>query len=89
MYRCPHCSQPGISAMRKMSLGPAVPATCRSCGKRVGVPYTAMLAGIPFLAAIAVAASLNTWPLRIVVVVTGFLIMSAVHMLWVPLERRE
>ena len=45
MLTCPHCGKPGISAMRKMYLGPAVPATCKTCGKKVGVPYIAMFVG--------------------------------------------
>ena len=49
---CPHCGKPGISAMRKICLGPAVTATCKTCGKKVGVPYMSMLAVVPFLAAI-------------------------------------
>jgi ribosomal protein S27E len=43
MQRCPHCGQSGISFTRKMFLGPAIPASCRVCGKLIGVPWSAML----------------------------------------------
>ena len=88
MYRCPHCDQPGISAMRKFCLGPAASATCRACGKRVGVPFAAILAAVPFIAAIVGATELDSWPARVGVLLAGFVIMSVIHLLWVPLIRR-
>ncbi|MGE0713074.1 MAG: hypothetical protein AB7N76_35145 [Planctomycetota bacterium] len=41
--RCPRCGGPGITLLRKLSLGPALPATCASCGGKVGVPWRVLL----------------------------------------------
>ena len=85
---CPHCGKPGISAMRKMCLGPAVPATCKACGKKVGVPYTAMLAIVPFLAAIFGSVLVEPFALKAALWIGGIVVMAVIHMRWVPLEPR-
>jgi len=88
MHRCPHCGQPGISEIRKMCLGPAVPATCKACGKKVGVPYTAILAATPFLVAVVASALIGPWVVKGLVLLVGALAMSVIHMKWIPLEPR-
>ena len=88
MLTCPHCGKPGISAMRKMYLGPAVPATCKTCGKKVGVPYIAMFAVIPFAAAIVGSEFVEPFALKAALWVGGFVVMAFCHMRWVPLEPR-
>lgn len=51
--QCPHCGQSGISGLRRQFIGPAVPATCSSCGGKVGVPFgRTFLAMIPWIVAI-------------------------------------
>ena len=85
---CPHCGNAGISVLRKMCLGPAVPATCKACGKKVGVPYAAMLAAIPFLTAIAGSTLVEPFALKAVLWAGGFVVMAVCHMRWVPLEPR-
>ncbi len=85
---CPHCGKPGISVIRKMCLGPAVPATCKACGKKVGVPYKAMLAGVPFLAALLGSALVEPFALKAALWIGGFVVMAVIHMRWVPLEPR-
>ena len=47
---CPHCGQYGVSAIRKLWLGPLFPARCSECGNRVGVPLISALANLPVLA---------------------------------------
>ena len=47
LYDCPHCGKPGISRLRRSCLGPALPATCRSCGRKIGVPWSSVLLVIP------------------------------------------
>lgn len=42
-FPCPHCGQPGVSVVRKLALGPALPATCTACRGKVGVPWSSML----------------------------------------------
>ena len=86
-FNCPHCGKPGISVMWKMCLGPAVPATCKACGKKVGVPYMAMLAGIPFLAAIFGSPLVGPFALKAALWIGGFLVMAVIQMRW-PLEPR-
>ncbi len=86
---CPHCGKRGISPVRKMWLGPALPATCTACGKKVGVPYVAaLLAFLPFFVAIGVAAFTEPFALKACLWVGGFVVMSAIYLLWVPLEPR-
>ena len=86
---CPHCGKHGISLLRKMWLGPALPATCTACGKKVGVPYIAvLLAFLPFLVAIGGASFTQSFPLKTAVWIGGFMVMAAIDILWVPLERR-
>jgi endogenous inhibitor of DNA gyrase (YacG/DUF329 family) len=85
---CPHCGKPGISILRKMFLGPAVPAKCKVCGKKVGVPYTSMLAIIPFNAAILASAVVEPFAFKAALWVGGFVVMTFIHMRWIPLEPR-
>lgn len=88
MYKCPHCSEPGISKLRKMCLGPAVPATCKACGKKVGVPYISMINMVPFLIAIIAAFFVDSLAVKTVVLIAGFIAGSAIQLLWIPLEPR-
>lgn len=74
--------------MRKIVLGPAVPATCKACGKKVAVPYMAMLAAIPFIAAIVGSALVEPFALKVAPWIGGFVVMAIIHMRWVPLEPR-
>ncbi len=85
---CPHCGKQGISTLRKMFLGPAVPATCKACGKKVGVPYSAMLAAIPFLTAILTSAFVEPVAIKVAFWIVGFMVMSIIYVRWVPLEPR-
>ena len=85
---CPHCGKPGLSILRKMCLGPAVPAKCKVCGKKVGVPYTTMLAIIPFIAAILASALVEPFAFKAGLLIGGFGAMTFIHMRWIPLEPR-
>jgi len=38
MYLCPSCQQRTITFLRKLWNGPALPATCHSCGKQCHIP---------------------------------------------------
>ena len=61
MYACPHCGKPGISLFRRAFLGPAIPATCVTCGRKSGVPLgKSMMALLPFIMAIIIAAFIRT-----------------------------
>jgi hypothetical protein len=86
MHSCPHCGGPGITQTRKLSLGPAVPATCRSCGRKIGVPWSGMLTMVPCFAGAQAAMFFRT-PLAVAAAVAGVL---AMFLLWryVPLVKR-
>ena len=54
-HQCPHCGELGISELRRMCLGPALPTSCRICGKRVGVPWWSMAMALPVFIALGLA----------------------------------
>lgn len=85
---CPHCGKTGISVLRKMFLGPAAPATCKACGKKVGVPYTAMLALIPGVAGILGSTFVEPFALKAALWVGGSVVTIIWYTRWVPLEPR-
>lgn len=58
MYTYPHCNKSGISLLRRSFIGTAFPATCKSCGKKIGVPYRKiMLSIVPLLIALVIKLS--------------------------------
>ena len=89
MYICPHCNQPGITALRRAFLGPAIPATCKSCGRKVGVPFgKSYLVALPFGLSILVAMFLPSTLEAVVAVLLGTGATFALDYLYVPLVRR-
>lgn len=86
--KCPHCGELTISVFRKLCLGPAVPTTCKACGKKVGVPYSAVLAVLPLLAAYIGAQSVESSALKALFFICGGLLMALIYLKWVPLEQR-
>lgn len=86
---CPHCEKPGISVLRKLFLGPALPATCKACGKKVGVPYTAsLMANTPFLAAFVASFFVESFVFKAALWVAGIIVVTIIEIRWVPLEPR-
>jgi len=79
-----------MSQLRKSFLGPALSAHCKACGKRVSVPQAAVLAVTPFLFSIVLAGLLapHGWQFSALSLLAGFLAMSAIHALLVPLVPR-
>jgi hypothetical protein len=71
-----------------MCLGPAVPATCKQCGEKVGVPYWSMWTVLPFVVAIFFASLAGSLVIKIVLWLVGFLIMLFCHLRFVPLIKR-
>jgi len=89
MLRCPHCDGPGISTARKLYLGPAIPATCRTCGRKIGVPYgRSLLAMLPLFVATVPFVALHSWPMRVVCVVVGAAGAWYAWVRYVPLVQR-
>ncbi len=89
-YLCPHCAEPGLSALRRSYLGPAVPARCTACGNKIGIPYgRSVVATIPFLVAIMFTPLVIFEPLAVAALITcGAIVMFALFYRWVPLEKR-
>jgi len=88
MYICPHCGKPGITWLRRAYLGPAIAATCRSCGKKIGVPWgRSLVAFLPFFVVSVVAPLLPGLPLQLLVWVIGAGAMFALFYRWVPLVK--
>ena len=91
MLRCPHCDGPGISATQKLLLGPAIPATCRTCGRKIGVSYVRSLLAVLPLAiptVVLVALPMWPWPIRFFCAVIGVAGLFYVSLKYVPLVKR-
>ena len=85
---CPHCGKQGISILRKWFLGPAKPATCKLCGKKIGVPYTSLLAFLPFIAAIVGSRIVDSVAVGAAILAGGAILASCIIILCVPLIPR-
>jgi hypothetical protein len=89
MYICPHCQQPGISALRRAYLGPAVPATCTACGGKIGIPWgKSMIAYLPMALSFFGANFLYNTTLMVLVLLAGTAATFFLHHFYVPLEAR-
>jgi len=89
MHDCPHCNRPGITTFRRLTLGPAIPATCSQCGGKIGVSYQkSFWALLPFLAGLFVGKSIRTTWLAIAFAVLGAAVMLVLWFKLVPLEKR-
>ena len=90
MFRCPHCTKHGVSAIGKLIAAPWAPAKCRLCGGKSSEPIhpTQNLRGICFIAiVVAIWASLtySSWiPLGIFLCATP-VAFAGIH-IWVPLQ---
>jgi hypothetical protein len=90
MNKCPYCKQPAISFWRKQRLGPLSSAICRSCGKKIGVPISALLTSIPFLIILILSLFfIRPWYLTILTSIIGFSIMAFLYHKYVPLIKLE
>jgi hypothetical protein len=85
---CPHCNQPCISQLRKSALGPATTATCRSCGKKVSVPWSTVWMMLPAFGAVSIARAIGNLPLLLVV--SAVSLPTVVYLWWAraPLIKR-
>ncbi len=90
MIECPHCREKAMTKFRKSFLGPAQSASCKRCGKLVSVPFTAMLAVIPFLLSIIVASlfASSSWVVA-ASLIGGFASMTYIHVFIFPLVPRD
>lgn len=89
MHECPHCNQRGISTLHKLSLGPAVPATCQACGRKVGVPWgSSLAASSPAIGGLLVGMFAGSIAILIALSALGAILSGVMYHHWVPLEAR-
>ena len=90
MYKCPHCEKPGITALRKAFLSPGMPATCKSCGKPIGITYRSWIkAALPGAVVMIGAIFLKPAILMYALSLVGFALMMWFHLLFVPLIKEK
>lgn len=89
---CPHCGLLAMPAWRKLALGPAATASCRSCGLAVGVAPLRALASFTPSAVLVLAVSVG-WLTQPVAMVAGAVVAvaatSLAYLVAVPLVRRQ
>jgi len=88
MYTCPHCQQPGISAVKKALLGPGSEIKCAACGQPVAVRFKPwMKAAIPGALIMVAAIFIKSEPLMYGVSAVGLAMMIGMHLAIVPLDK--
>ena len=89
MVKCPYCSHPAMSLLRKSALGPGRAVNCQSCGKRVATHWIAIFAAIPaFLGGYTLMKS-PSLPLGIAAMAGGLVLMAILQTFLVPLVRSD
>jgi hypothetical protein len=89
MYACPHCGKPGISLFRRACLGPAIPATCMTCGRKVGVSWgKSMMSSLPLIMAVIIAQFTRNAALSASIWITGIIVTFVLNFKFVPLVRK-
>jgi hypothetical protein len=90
MHECPHCGKPGITTLRRFTLGTAIPATCRSCGgKIVASSNRAFLVLVPYVVYVVLVSRVRPVWLAIALVSAGALVVLALWSKLVPLEKSQ
>ena len=88
MYDCPHCEKPGVTVLRKALLSPGMPATCKSCGKLIGITYGSWIkAAMPGAFVMIGAAFLKSEIWMYGLSLVGFALMIWFHLLFVPFTK--
>jgi hypothetical protein len=90
MNECPHCGKPGITTLRRLTLGSAIPATCKSCGgKIVASSHKALFVLLPYVVYVVLVSKARPMWLAIVLVSIGALVVLAIWSKLVPLEKSQ
>ena len=88
MYTCPHCQQPGISAVKKALLGPGSEIKCAACSQPVAVRFKPwMKAAIPGALVMVAAIFIKSEPLMYGISAVGLAMMIGMHLALVPLDK--
>jgi len=77
-----------MTLLRKCFLGPEEAVPCKSCGKRVGLPWGAVTAAVPVALGILAAVKLHL-PWNVVGAIAGVCAYVAIQMWIVPVLRRD
>jgi hypothetical protein len=89
MVKCPYCSRPAMTLMRKSGLAPGRSINCQSCGKPVMTHSSGVFAGIPaFLGGLIALKSGSLW-FGTLAIVAGLLAMGLIQTFIVPIVRSE
>jgi hypothetical protein len=93
---CPHCKQPAMSPLAKLSVGPLRPRPCRQCGQSLSVswlPYTLLALASSLLSFIGVlfAVSFTGGSAFVALLFVVLFAVSALwlHYRWVPFVVRN
>ena len=89
MVKCPYCSRPAMSLLRKSGLGPGRIINCQSCGKPVTTHSMAVFAAIPAFLGGFVFLKYASSLLGVAAIVGGVLAMAFIQTFLVPLVRSE
>ena len=88
MLACPHCGGPGLTTTRKLALFPGLSATCRCCGRRIGVPGLAVLAAVPLVAGLLAFRVVEGNLARVLAVAAGVAVTCYIQWRHVPIVAR-
>lgn len=78
-----------MSLVQKSTLGPGRAVNCQACGKKVAAHWSAIFAALPAFLGGYVLMKSGSSLLGIVAVVSGVLMMGALHTFLVPLIRAD
>lgn len=88
IHACPHCGGPGLTSARKLVLVPGLHATCRCCGRRIGVSGFAALAAIPFVAGLLALRVVEGDLARVLALTAGVAATAYIQWRHIPLVGR-
>jgi DNA-directed RNA polymerase subunit RPC12/RpoP len=85
---CPYCGHLAMPLWRKCTLGPETALACSNCGKKVSVPWVAVIAATPIALGIVAAVRFEA-PWSIVGPIAGVIAYISLQRWVVPLVGRE
>ncbi|MFO8016019.1 MAG: hypothetical protein R6U32_02860 [Candidatus Woesearchaeota archaeon] len=89
MLKCPICNKPEVTLWRKVCVGPANTIRCGQCGGRIGVPYSSLLYGVPFLMAVAYLFISGINVVSVLALTLTFIFGLVMRIRYVPLIPKE
>lgn len=84
--KCPCCGEDSISLLRRLSLGPAFPARCKSCNRKIGVSYKGTLLSMaPYFAALFAIFYIESYIIKSVIMLVSIIISTIINLKFVSL----